>query len=99
MSGGTNGLGEVEGLGALGGEAGIATGAAGPTLDLANLAWLTSVGVTGITGVPGGTHLAHAIIGDSDGAEVTFDFYIPEPASMTMLGLGAVAMFLRRRRA
>ena len=95
---GLNTAGDSEGIGTLTMQSGFSLAAAGATVDLANLAWLRSDGVTGITDEAQGNPIAYALIGDTNGDEYEFWFYVPEPASMTMLGLGAVAMFLRRRR-
>jgi hypothetical protein len=96
---GPNSAGDSEGLGTLTMQSGFSLTAAAATLDLVNLAWLTTDGVVGITDVPQGNPIAYALIGEKTGGlEYEFWFYVPEPASMTMLGLGAVAMFLRRRR-
>ena len=97
---GLNSNGDSEGLGTLTMQSGFSLTAVATTVDLANLAWLTTDGVVGITDVAQvqGSPIAYALIGDTNGDEYKFWFYVPEPASMTMLGLGAVAMFLRRRR-
>ena len=97
MSFGLNLSGEVEGIGGLTVESGLSLAVSGQTLDLANLAWLSGT-VSAITDVPVGNPIAYALIGEKAGFEYEFWFYVPEPASMTMLGVGAVAMFLRRRR-
>ncbi len=87
---------EYEGLGGLSVQSGIAVEVAGLTLDLANLTWLTSVGVVGITDVPQGDAIAYALIG-AGGVETEFYFYIPEPATLSLLAMGGLALIRRRR--
>ena len=93
---GLNGAFESEGLGTLTVSSGISTGSAALTLDLVNLAWLTSVGVTGITDEAQGDPIAYALIG-AGGAETEFYFYIPEPATLSLLAISGLALIRRRR--
>ena len=76
-----------EGLGVLSVESGLALSAQALTVNMLSVALL-----------PGDTTWVFAEVGDTAGDSDTFEIFIPEPATMTMLGVGAVAMFLRRRR-
>jgi len=76
-----------EGLGMLSVESGLALSAQADTVNLLSVALL-----------PGQTTTVDALIGEKGGLEYQFYIFIPEPATMTMLGVGAVVMFLRRRR-
>jgi len=91
---GISGSGWTEGLGSLSVQAGVATQAAAPTLDLVNLAVLGSLG--GHISRSGFGPLV-AIIGEKSGAEYEF-YLIPEPAALSLLCLGGLAALLRRRR-
>ncbi len=77
-----------EGLGVLSVESGLSLSAQAQTVNMLSVALL-----------PGQTTWVSALVGEKDGTESPqFNIFIPEPATMTMLGVGAVAMFLRRRR-